>query len=378
MATATALSLNVEDRTGERAYIPPYDVARLMFYLKCMNSLGPQPKDSSRPSAPSNLTDFDDWERLNFQDIRTLVAWCRFFAMDNAFAEDFTVCDAGGEVDSREGKCTFIEVSADVDVVSVGLNAIVASSAHGIGKKLIMLYTPKWLKTFFTDPLANVSIYHCMHCEGVEGPCACRVEKCDRPGVSRCYIPRPYEHAVVCNGCEDGVYVTGALYMCAVCVDYALCRRCYEDRNIHNFPHWFKEFAEPGAQPALVDRRKTPGSRFVTRPAAKIHHDCPGCQCGTGSSTKVPAAQGVVYTVPAAPSTPTVHPAKAPFTKGDVVTLKGLAWEDMDGKGATVLSVDVANKKAQVQVDGRDQTFRVKWENIELVKDLEDSEEELE
>ena len=50
----------------------------------------------------------------------------------------------------------------------------------------------------------------------------------------------------------------------------------------------------------------------------------------------------------------------------------------MDGKEATVLNVDVANQKAQIRIDGRDKTFRVKWANIEPVEDLEDLEEELE
>ena len=242
MATAAAISLNVEDRSS-RASVPPHDIPRLMYYLGCMDSLGPRPRDPAALKVPRKLIDYANWRRLNFKDIRDLVGWCRLLAIDTAPVKDFVVCDVDKEVCGIAPKysdCSFLGVSADFSVVSVGRSAIVTGSARGIGKKYVLFYLPRWLKRNYTDPLENVSLYHCMHCAGVEGTCRCKVEKCDRPGSSRCYILRPREHHFECDGCDDELYVTGVLYMCSACHNYGLCRPCYDERQVHDLTHPFK------------------------------------------------------------------------------------------------------------------------------------------
>jgi len=342
MAAAAAFAkLNVEDRTIATT-IPRHDVAHLMYYLKSVNSLGRR-QDTTILRAPKNLTDYANWQRLSSKDIRDLVAWCRRLAPAKSPVKDFTVCDVDREVCGKTDKsdCAFFKVSADIDIVAIGRNAMIAGAAKGVGGKHILFYTPEWLTKYYTDPLKNVSIYHCAHCTGVERGCRCQVEKCDRPWASRCYILRPHEHRFKCDGCKDELYVTGVLYMCSLCSNYGLCRRCYKERRIHDLTHPFQEIAKPGAQPVLLSRRK----------ASK-----PSVMPSSGQD---------------GPETP----PQAPFTKGDVVILKGLARADMDGQEATVLNIDVANQKAQIRINGIDKTFKVKWVNIEPAEDLEGLEE---
>jgi len=377
METATAISLNVENRTSS-ATIPPHDVARLMYYLHCINSLGPRPRDPAMLRAPKKFTDYAKWSRLNFKDVRDLVGWCRLLAIDAAPAKDFVVCDLDREVcgqGPQKFDSIFLEVSADFSVVSVSRSAIVAGSAKGVGKKMVLFYLPRWLKKNYTDPLGNVSIYHCDHCSGIEGPCGCQVEKCDRPGVSQCYIRRPYEHTVDCDGCEDGVYVTGVFYKCSVCHDYGLCRQCYEERKIHDLTHPFEEIKKPGAHPVLQASRQA----SEASPPLSVDSSAPTLKPDSVKDSVSPK----ITTTPESPTTSgrrgSASFALAPFTKGDVVTLKGLARADMNGKEATVLNIDVVNQKAQVRIDGTDKTFKVKWINIEPSEELEEElDEELE
>ena len=347
MATAAAISLNVEDRT-ERASVPHHDVARLMYYLKSINSTGPERKDP-KTLVPKHLTDYANWNRLNSKDIRDLVKWCRRLAPTKSPAKDFTFCDINKEKCGGPGQmsCAFLDVSADLSILAIGRGVIAAGVAEGVGKKCVLFYTPGWLKKNYTDPLQNVSIYHCVHCTGVERTCGCQVEKCDRPWTSRCYILRPHEHRFKCDGCDYEVYVTGVLYLCSLCPNYGLCRRCYEKRRIHDLTHPFEEVKKPGAQRIRLSSRQVSMSPPIPRTISKADSS-------------------------------TAAAAKPPFAKGDLVTLKGLARTDMDGKEATVLNIDMADQKAQIRIDGMEKAFKVKWANIEPAEELEELEEELE
>ena len=79
------------------------------------------------------------------------------------------------------------------------------------------------------------------------------------------------------------------------------------------------------------------------------------------------------------PSRPSAPPASIDtsavrFKKDDAVVLTGLNRAEMNGKMATVISVDHAEAKALVRVDALDKTFKVKLENLkmeEVVEELE-------
>ena len=69
------------------------------------------------------------------------------------------------------------------------------------------------------------------------------------------------------------------------------------------------------------------------------------------------------------PSRPSAPPASFDtstirFKKDDTVVLTGLNRAEMNGKMATVISVDHAEGKALVRLDGLDKTFKVKLENL--------------
>ena len=411
LATATSLSLNITDET-RKGRVPESDHARLMYYLSCITSLGPRPYGDPSLKVPQKLTDHANYAALSFQEIREVVKWCQRLSPEgNPKVAELAVCDVQGEFsgeDPRWAKCGFLGVSADCDVVSIGRRSIVASSVRGVGKRVIMWYTPKWLEKNYTKPLKKVSIYHCLHCTGVGGLCACKLE-CDRPAKSRCDVLRPYEHAGWCDGCQDERYIVGALYRCTVCgpADFFLCRGCYFDRGVDDLTHPHEEIAKPGAAPRLLPPRKAKAPEpkaplspppVSSQPINDIKvKDIKDLVWGrstaplpSSSSRSSPAAQSStaqssypspgLSSPPFSSSTPAAESkveAKVPFTKDDMVVLKGVKKGDMNGKEATVLSVDVAAQKVLVQVVGMEKTFKVKWANVEVVEELEDLEEEL-
>jgi hypothetical protein len=63
------------------------------------------------------------------------------------------------------------------------------------------------------------------------------------------------------------------------------------------------------------------------------------------------------------------------FRKDDTVVLTGLNRGGMNGKTATVISVDRAEGKALVRVESLGQTFKIKLENLKMEDDLEAVEE---
>ena len=64
------------------------------------------------------------------------------------------------------------------------------------------------------------------------------------------------------------------------------------------------------------------------------------------------------------------------WRKEDNAILKGLNRNsEMNGKRGTVVSVDNALGKVQVRIEGRDKSFKVKFENLQMVTDEEDDEE---
>jgi len=63
------------------------------------------------------------------------------------------------------------------------------------------------------------------------------------------------------------------------------------------------------------------------------------------------------------------------FRKDDTVVLTGLSRAEMNGKTATVISVDHAEGKALVKVEVMDRTFKIKLENLKMLEDPEAVEE---
>jgi len=63
------------------------------------------------------------------------------------------------------------------------------------------------------------------------------------------------------------------------------------------------------------------------------------------------------------------------FRKDDTVVLTGLSRAEMNGKTATVISVDQAEGKALVKVEAMDRTFKIKLENLKMEEDQEAVEE---
>jgi len=78
-----------------------------------------------------------------------------------------------------------------------------------------------------------------------------------------------------------------------------------------------------------------------------------------------------------APTRPSRPPASSDtttirFRKDDTVVLTGLNRGEMNGKTATVISVDYAEGKALVRVEVFDRTFKIKLENLKMQEEVEE------
>ena len=79
---------------------------------------------------------------------------------------------------------------------------------------------------------------------------------------------------------------------------------------------------------------------------------------------------------PARPSRPPASSDTAAirFRKDDTVVLTGLNRGEMNGKTATVISVDHAEGKALVRLEVLDKTFKIKLENLKMQEEVEELE----
>jgi len=376
MATATSVSVNVRNRTYDSP-VAEIDYVRLMYYLHCVSSVGPQNGNGVDPTlkAPEKLRDYANYQLLDYQEILSVVEWCHRLAPDNPKLKRFVVRDVHGEVckDPCLSDCVFVNISADCEVVSYMPGSrrlyILKGSVKGIYEELAMFYTPLWLEEVYTDPLKNSALWHCYHCSGTDYLCSC-VEGCNRPAASHCHVLQPNEHRFLCDGCTDRPCVAGTLYLCTVCTNYGLCALCYGERQVHDLMHAFEAIESRGATPRRLDPRKAP--LYPPSPPAYSQsiNNNKNSELERGkSTTSTPTMENTTSEVLV-----NCGPAlgKTPFTKDDTVTLGGLTRTERNRKVAIVLSVDVVEQKAQVQVVGMKlKTFKVKWANMKLVEETD-------
>jgi hypothetical protein len=378
MPTVAGISLNVKDY-GVTVAVPDDDVARLMYYLNCVT------KGVGLDILQDDLIRYEKYRLLSPARIAVVFKTAVELSPD-LFIGKILFRDDEGEVTGSSSN-SFISISAACNVVSLQSNIVIAGKVQNVTK--VMFFKSSWLKKYYTDPVERIArailgTTHCTHCNGKDHICTC-TGACRRPPESKCqpflealldaFIPPPApsstrepsplpdkdKHQCHCDGC-GWQFFTGTRYRCTVCNDYDLCSPCY-NRNVHDLTHPFKQINKPGGQPVhLSARRKAP------TPSEKT----PVSSTPKPNSWSVPPRNPPRSFLPRKRTEQTKSSVR--FRKDDAVVLIGLNRGEMNGKTATVISVDHGEGKALVRVEVLDRTFKIKLENLMMQGELEELE----
>jgi hypothetical protein len=241
---------------GSVTTVPNDDICCLAYYLKCC-VLGCGCEVSN---APAELMDYNIAHRLPSH----LQLRIYHLALSNLHPQRLMnrmfFIDISNKLLKPDTMNAFFEWSA-VSWVLAQLegSAFVEGSSARVSRKL-MVCTSTWLNRYCIVPLyrlgsmvlslssmpaaagedeseLNRSIsLHCWHCVGSSDICTCR-HGCALIAKTECHVL--HDH-VVCGGCRR-TGILGPRYRCAVCPNFNLCKKCYNDSNsIHDQTHAFE------------------------------------------------------------------------------------------------------------------------------------------
>lgn len=317
MATVAGLSVNVSS-FGAVVTIPDDDIARLMYYLRCVTlSLG-------LDILQDDLVDFRNYRKLNANRRRSVYKAALEYP-PSFFNNKLIFKDDAGEIVTGSNTNDFINITTACNVVSVQRDFVLGGQVRDVTK--VMFYKSSWLNKHYNRPierLANVyGTKHCQHCEGENLVCACSI--CPRKSNSKCtpvfesFIeawitgvasasvsqptraappraptpppkPIPTQHQAHCDGCGSK-YMTGQRYKCNVCPDYDLCSSCYASGSKHiDTGHAFKRYDRPGDSPVILSPRARAGQ---ASPSTTRAPPPPYFEATRGPTAPTAATQGV-------------------------------------------------------------------------------------
>ncbi|KAF8154959.1 hypothetical protein B0H34DRAFT_660306 [Crassisporium funariophilum] len=274
MATLSQVSLNVKE-TSISTTVPDDDVARLMYYLRCVTV------SLNIDILADELVDYKNYHLLTAAGIALVFKFCLELSPDE-FLDKLIFLDNNREVLHGSSDNTFLTISAACDVVSVQRDIIIAGKVQNVTR--VMFYNTLWLDTYYNRPIERnaqriarvlLGTRHCIHCMGTDGV-VCKCLECPRSTDSECQpllnllfgalstndppsystiVPTkaPIVHECTCDGCGWN-RVEGIRYKCGVCADYDLCQPCYQN-NRHELAHEFMKIDSPGSKPLYLAPR---------------------------------------------------------------------------------------------------------------------------
>jgi hypothetical protein len=289
MATAAQISVNVKE-VGVATVIPDNDVARLMYYLRCITVC------VKVDILDKDLVDYRNYWWLSPARCALVLEAALLLSPDKVIDKVFFQ-DDDSTIISGTSQNEFCNISVACDVVSLQQDIFIAGRAQNVN--VVMFFKSSWLDENYRLPFARTVLgsQHCAHCAGKDGICAC--DECPRNSESQCQpllgllidslsstsissTPRPSTptppadssaaHQCICDGCPKRPF-EGRRYRCTVCDDYDLCETCYK-KNVHHLSHRFMQFDRPGSLPVVLAPRTSPPATAAS-PAHRLPQPTP-------------------------------------------------------------------------------------------------------
>jgi Zinc finger, ZZ type len=370
---------------GSATQVPPNDVGRLSYYLKCcvlgcgitLNHMSLDLLDYVNARSLSPLLQQRIF-RLAFGEFRLEMLLNRTIFVD----DERTLLSA-------DASNVFFSVQTPLDMATLGR---LGGSLLGLPQEQVMLCTTAWLNEFYVAPFLRF-VQRSTE-EAVLGPTPMNEASMDSlhemsfgntsaSASARSYC-QPVHSNILCDHCKcQGI--RGARYRCTTCEDYDLCERCYHHGS-QEHTHTFERITFEGSTPVVLDE---------ARPSRKA-----GSKAGCGSNRKRTLEEWdlcsnktmgedsddehipMVMALPIQEEetcctsascgkkkrrrTTPVEDSTATFVPGQPVRLTGLAATQMNERLAVVQ--ERIHGRVIVRVDNHDRPFSVKPENLIVVE----------
>lgn len=407
--------------TSADVTVPANNVARLMYYLRCVTrSLGVD-------VLPARLVDFSRWAYLSDSEDDAVYTEAWRFSPDELLDKiifhdtDGTLC---GTSSNR-----FLELSEATSLLAVSGSAVVGGTSRTATR--VMIFTTAWLTKFYIHPMRSAAgrltrlrvrlILHCRHCGGAAASCAC-THGCARREWSECTPRRrpaagtllsalvdelagarladPSRHCSHCKGLGGGRCGCG---VCprpagARCVDHcahcwglpgacdckAGCGRLATTACTPRHQAWCDGCAQAG-QEIVGDRYKCGGCADVDfcapcYAADRRHRRHPftrssqpggvGVRLEPREAAPPPPRPAAPLPRPAARAAPAAAAAAAAtgshpgFRAGERVVLAGLKAAAMNGAAAVVVDPVAGGGRAEVRLVAGGGHYNIRYENM--------------
>ena len=218
MATLSSLSLNITN-CGSSTSVPNDDIARLMYYLRCVTvSVG-------LDVLQDDLVSYKNYRSLSPTRIAMVVQAAAELSPD-LFIDKVIFCDDDCEVVERNEGNKFVRISAACNILSLQSDIFIMGKVRNATE--VMFFRSSWLDRNYTQPMQRIV-------------------------RTLLGTPKPGEHQCDCDGCGRRSF-TGVRYKCTTCYDYDLCEQCYKS-NKHDMGHPFNRYRTPGARPTCLPTR---------------------------------------------------------------------------------------------------------------------------
>jgi hypothetical protein len=133
------------EATGQVTTVPNNDVARLMYYLKCICDAVECDDDPTI----RYFTDYGNWECLSFDEQNRLVDLCEKWhpdRLEGVFVHDERLC---GDSDNE-----FLTISQMKHHIVASESVIIAGRTRRVSQ--IMAYTTRWMRRNYYDPIQQL------------------------------------------------------------------------------------------------------------------------------------------------------------------------------------------------------------------------------
>lgn len=142
---AAEIEFGVKDTTV-RTVVPNDDIARLMYYLHCIDAC------LNISSLNSALTDYKNYWRLSTQGRRLVIEWATLLNPRELIDKVIFLDDE--RVMTATLTNAICEISVACHIVSIGSTAIIAGGVKEISK--VMFFRSEWLVNHYIKPLERI------------------------------------------------------------------------------------------------------------------------------------------------------------------------------------------------------------------------------